>query len=123
MEITKENCHALENLIRTQFLDLHKIIEMFDQKQAGEFKRINAAFMEVALKEEGRDHKGHMHDGTHAGCSHSAVRRYYMPEDRMSTVDRIMDGMLFKNNFFFTVEDYKNLRAILEDINRAFTHF
>ena len=50
MEITKENCLALESLIRTQFLDLHKIIEMFNQKQASEFKRINAAFMEVELK-------------------------------------------------------------------------
>lgn len=121
MEITKENCLALESLIRTQFLDLHKIIEMFNQKQASEFKRINAAFMEVELK--GSNHSGHAHDGTHAGCSHSSARRYYMPEDRMSTIDKILNNMLFKNEMFFRVEDYKNMRAILEDINRAFTHF
>ena len=79
--------------------------------------------MEVHLKDSGHNHSGHAHDGTHAGCSHSASRRYYMPEERMSTIDHIMNNMLFKSDLFFTVEDYKNLRAILEDINRAFTHF
>ena len=41
----------------------------------------------------------------------------------MSTIDKILNNMLFKNELFFRVEDYKNMRAILEDINRAFTHF
>jgi hypothetical protein len=84
---------------------------------------MNAAFMEVHLKESGDDHSKHSHDGTHGGCSHSATRKYYIPEDRMSTIDKIMNNMLFKNNLFFSVEEYKNLKAILEDINRAFAHF
>ena len=79
--------------------------------------------MEVALKETGHNHSGHAHDGTHGGCSHSSLRRYYMPEDRMSTIDKLLNNMLFKNNLFFTVEEFKNLKAILEDINRAFSHF
>ena len=46
-----------------------------------------------------------------------------MPRDRMSTIDKLMDDMLFQNDRFFTVEEHKNLKMILTDIHRALSHF
>ena len=44
-EITPQNLVSLENLFRTQFFDLHKIISLFDSKLADEFKKLNGAFL------------------------------------------------------------------------------
>lgn len=62
--------------------------------------------MQVAINEEGGDHSGHSHEGHQAGCSHSASLRYYMPKDRMSTVDKIINEILFERKDFFTCDNY-----------------
>lgn len=122
-ELTAENLLKLENIFRNRFLDIQKIIGLFNQNQAKEFRRINAAFMQAQLKEEGGDHANHKHDGTDSGCCHSANLRYYMPKERMSTCDKIINEMLFENKNFFTSENHKNLIAILHDVSEAMNHF
>ena len=44
-EVPAADTASLERLFRTQFLDISKVIALFDQKRASEFKNVNGAFM------------------------------------------------------------------------------
>ena len=72
-EISKDNLQSLEALFRSQFMDIGKIIELFDSKKAQEFKKMNQIyFME--------DQESHSHG--HGGCSHSNSNSIYIPADK-----------------------------------------
>ena len=43
-EISAENLKSMEALFRSQFLDIGKIIELFDSKKAQEFKKMNQIY-------------------------------------------------------------------------------
>ena len=72
-EISKDNLQSLEALFRSQFMDIGKIIELFDSKKAQEFKKMNQIyFME--------DQGSHSHG--HGGCSHTNSNSIYIPADK-----------------------------------------
>ena len=75
-EITPDNLQSLERLLRTQFLDICKIIELFDGKKAQEFKKMNTAYLTEHQNKHG-DHDNHGH-----GCSHSASGAIYIPIEK-----------------------------------------
>ena len=82
-EITPQNCLKLEEIFRHKFLDLAKVIELFDPNLVTKFKAINKAHMK------------HDCDESKGGCCHSVTNRFYMPRDAMSSIDRILDDILF----------------------------
>ncbi len=82
LEITRGNLDRLEKLFRTQFLDLAKIVELFNPKAAADFKSMNAAYM----KEHHKSHDHH-HEHGEGGCSHEETKRYFIPADKMSAVE------------------------------------
>jgi len=63
-------------------------------------------------------HKGN--SGCGSSCKHSASSKYYMPRDRMSTVDRIIDDKLFQSPSFFKENNHKNMHAVLDQINQSY---
>ena len=72
-EISKENLKSLETLFRSQFLDIGKIIELFDSKKAQEFKKMNQIY---AMEDQGS------HSHSHGGCSHTSTNSIYIPADK-----------------------------------------
>ena len=110
-EITPQNLVSLENLFRTQFFDLHKIISLFDSKLADEFKKLNGAFL-----------KHHQETTGHAGegCCGNINSKYYIPRDRMSMVDQVIDDKIFKSKTFYSENNHQNMIATLSNIDHAF---
>lgn len=113
IELSKQDTASLELVFRMKFIDLIKIIELFDSKQSQEFFKVNMAFMQETLK-------NHNHTNGGTCCNHNATSRYYIPRERMSTVDRIIDDKIFQNDLFFKENNYSNMHAILNQINVSF---
>lgn len=114
-EIPVEDITSLEQLFRTRFLDISRILELFDSKRASEFKKVNTAFM--------LDHQNnHDHGDGHGCASHSAVNKYYMPKERMTVVDKIIKEKLFESRTFFTADQHRHMKGVLAQINEAYKH-
>jgi hypothetical protein len=109
-EITKDNLQSLETLFRSQFLDIGKIIELFDSKKAQEFKKMNQIyFME--------DQGSHSHG--HGGCSHTSSNSIYIPADKQTIVCKIISEKLLKSKTFFTNNNHNHLYNVLFNIDAA----
>ena len=54
-------------------------------------------------------------------CNHKSSSRIYIPRDRMSTVDKLLDDKLFKSQTFFTENNHKNMHAVLEQVHQSFS--
>ena len=73
-------------------------------------------------KEKGGHDHGHDHGG-HGGCaSHSATTRYYMPKERMTTLDTVIYDLLFDSKTFFTCDNHHRLKAVLSQIHESRAH-
>lgn len=47
LELSKQEIASLELVFRLKFIDIAKIIELFDSKQSQEFLKMNSAFMDL----------------------------------------------------------------------------
>lgn len=101
-------------MFRSQFVDLAKLVELGSPKDVDSFKQTNGHYMKEHMKKD-----GHSEDD----CCGSVTSRYYMPRDKMTTADRIIDDMLFRRKDWFSKHNFKNMRAILENINGSYHHF
>lgn len=110
LDLSTTDIASLELVFRLQFIDIAKIIELFDSKKSQEFVQMNKAYLSEHQK------GGHSH---HAGCNHSYTSKYFIPRDRMTTVDKIIDDKLFQTTTFFKENNYANMHAILNQINQA----
>ena len=93
-------------MFRDQFLDLTKIVELFNPKAAAEFKKMNATYM-----------KQHLIEHSEEGCDHKESKAYFIPPEKMSAVDKVTNEMIFKRKDFFKLESGKNLKAVLEEMS------
>lgn len=83
-------------VIRTQFIDISKVIGLVDATKAEEFKKRNKAAMAEHLK-------SHDHDTNDEDHSHSCgdvTKKYYIPEEHMSFVDKTINSKVSSNAFF-----------------------
>lgn len=105
--IEQGDLSALEALFRSQFLSVSKILELFDQKVAQDFKAMNSYYGQ-----------SHQHRG-HNCCNESTI---HIPKDKMNTPTRLLKEEIIDSKTFFTKENYKHLRAVLEAVNESFSH-
>ena len=88
-------------VIRSQFVDISKILGLVDSNKAEEFKSRNKA----AKAEHDKKHD-HGHEEGHSCGDHA--RKYYISEEHMSYVDKTINSKISTDAFF-----RKNLVTII----------
>lgn len=66
------------------------------------------------------EHEKSHGSGGHGGCKHNVTGKYYIPREKMSTVDKIIDDRIFKTPNFFKENGFRNMNAILLQVNQAY---
>lgn len=79
-------------VIRTQFIDISKVLGLVDANKAEEFKVRNKAA-------KAEHDKNHDHSGAHSSCG-DHTRKYYIDEADMSFVDKTINAKLSTDAFF-----------------------
>ena len=74
---------------------------------AADFKATNAYFAAQ-----------HKHTGHHCCGQHTI----HIPKDKMSSLTKLIKEEVLDSKTFFTKEEHKNLRAVLEAVNESFGH-
>ena len=91
--LSEEDQDALVRVIKAQFVDISKVIGLVDATKAEEFKKRNtAAKMEHDKK---HDHGDDAH-----GCCGDLTKQYYIPESKMSFVDKAINARVSSAAFF-----------------------
>ena len=98
---------ALVRVIRSQFVDISKILGLVDSNKAEEFKVRNKA----AKAEHDKKHD-HGHEEGHSCGDHA--RKYYISEEHMSYVDKTINSKISTDAFF-----RKNLVTIITRAREA----
>ena len=94
-------------MIKSQFIDVTKIISYVDPEKALEFKKRNAAAQaEHSHSHDDHDHHGHDHHGhdhhghSHAGHSCGNQNKIYIKISDMNSVEKVINSILTSRTFF-----------------------
>lgn len=92
--LSESDQDALVRVITTQFVDIYKVIGLVDSTKAEEFKKRNTA----AKMEHDKNHPSHDGDEQHS-CG-DITKKYYIPHEHMSFVDKAINSKVSSTNFF-----------------------
>ena len=91
--ISETDQDALVRVITTQFVDIYKVIGLVDSTKAEEFKKRNTA----AKMEHDKNHPSHSDEQHSCG---DITKKYYIPDEHMSFVDKAINSKVSSTNFF-----------------------
>jgi hypothetical protein len=76
--LNEKESELLLKIIKKNFINLFKILHELDPKEGEIFQKNNHYYLE-----QDHDHD-HAHDQNHSACSIELVKKFYIPEDKMT---------------------------------------